>query len=209
MSEAGRIRPAASLGLALCRRCERLNEAERSVCRACGGPLGERPQRRIQQTLALLTLAVLLYFPANVWPILRVSRFGMEETNTILGGVATLWGDGSIGIAVIIFFASVFVPLAKIAALAWLCLQTTCWPGRQARHMSLLYRAVEFVGRWSMMDVFVVATLAGLVRFGRLFSVEAGPAALPFAGVVVATMLAARRFDGRALWRDCPESERA
>lgn len=172
-------------------------------CGAHGHGLG-RPHAAwhpsLQRTWAWLITSVLLYLPANFLPIMVTQRMGSPRGSTILGGVITLWHHGSYPIATIIFVASVLVPVGKILILVWLCLShQLAWSG-SVEQKTRYYRITELVGRWSMVDVFVVGVLVALVRFGSIMSVVPGPAALAFAGMVVTTMLAARSFDPRLLW---------
>ncbi|HET8792101.1 MAG TPA: paraquat-inducible protein A, partial [Modicisalibacter sp.] len=120
--------------------------------------------------------------------------------STIIGGVVELWQIGSYPVATVIFVASILVPVGKLLALGWLCIAAKRSAGYHPAIRTRLYRLTEFIGRWSMVDIFVVAILAALIRGGALMSVSPGPAALPFAGVVVLTMLAAFTFDPRLLW---------
>lgn len=148
--------------------------------------------------MALNGAAVVLYFPANFLPVMTIDGIGGPQINTILGGVATFWQMHAYLPAIIIFVASVVVPILKIIAIGWLCVAAR-------RNLSPLpatriYRITEFVGRWSMVDVFVVAVLVAVIQFGNFMTVRPGPAALSFAGVVILTMLAAMAFDPRLLW---------
>jgi len=154
----------------------------------------------LQKTWAWLLTSVLLYLPANFLPIMFTSRLGSPRGSTIMGGVFTLWHHGSYPIATIIFVASVLVPVGKIAILIWLCLSVQLrWTG-SVKRKAQLYRLTELVGRWSMVDVFVVGVLVALIQFGALMTIVPGPGALAFAGMVFTTMLAAGSFDPRLLW---------
>lgn len=157
----------------------------------------------LQRTWALLIAAIVFYLPANLFPIMVTEFLGQAHTSTILGGVVTLWADGSYPIATIIFIASVLVPVVKILALGWLCLSVSLGKQTAIHGRSHLYRAMEIIGRWSMVDVFVVAVLFALVRLGAVMSIIAGPAALSFSAVVVATIAAANSFDPRLMWDRC------
>ena len=149
--------------------------------------------------MALLVTAIILYVPANVLPIMSTTVMGNPVDNTIMGGVITLWKMGSYPIAAIIFVASVFVPLAKLASLTVLC-----WAAKYGRSdpkkQAVLYRVTEYIGKWSMIDVFVVAVLVALIKLGDVLSFYPGLAALTFAGVVILTMTAAENFDPRLIW---------
>lgn len=153
-----------------------------------------------QKTWALLATAVIMYIPANVFPIMNTRTLGQDEPSTILGGVVLLWQMGSYPIAMVIFFASVFVPVAKLIVLAWLNFSVQKNMALQEKERTFLYRVTEFIGRWSMIDVFVVAILVSLVQLGNAMSIYPGPAALAFCGCVILTMLAAMTFDERLIW---------
>lgn len=190
---------AAARGLACCLSCGKLSPLQLRHCPRCGSRLQLRKPQSLQRCGAWLLTAVLLYLPANLYPIMATEFLGREELSTILGGVILLWAHGSYPIALVIFIASVLVPIAKILALAWLCLTVSRGHNRPSR-LSALYQLTELVGRWSMVDVFVVAILVALIQLGALMSIYPGIAALAFAGVVIATMLAALSFDPRLIW---------
>jgi paraquat-inducible protein A len=154
----------------------------------------------MQRTWALLLTAAVLYIPANVLPIMQTELFGQVSDSTILGGVAVLWEHGSYPVALVILIASVFVPLAKLFTLVWLSFSVSRRHQTRPRERTVLYRLTELVGRWSMVDVFVVAILVALIQLGGLMSIHPGPAALAFAGVVIVTMFAAMSFDPRLIW---------
>ncbi|MEP1384610.1 MAG: paraquat-inducible protein A [Paraglaciecola sp.] len=154
----------------------------------------------VQKTWALLVTSVLLYIPANVLPIMHTNTLGNDEPSTILGGVILLWKMGSYPIAIIIFIASVFVPLAKLFILCWLNYSVQVESDQKKTERIYWYRVTEFVGRWSMVDVFVVAILVSLIQLDNLMSIVPGYAALAFCGVVICTMLAAITFDSRLIW---------
>jgi paraquat-inducible protein A len=147
----------------------------------------------------LITSAI-LYFPANFLPITYNRVLGKESENTILGGAVILWEHGDKPIAVVIFVASVLVPLGKMTVLSWLCLSVQLGSNFALTQKTKLYRVTEFVGRWSMIDVFVVAILVALIQLGNIMTVRPGVAAVAFAAMVVTTMLASLSFDPRLLW---------
>ncbi|WP_083273164.1 paraquat-inducible protein A [Alteromonas confluentis] len=156
----------------------------------------------IQRTWALLITATLLYIPANLLPIMHTEMFGRDEPSTIIGGAITLWESGDYPVALIIIIASVFIPVAKIVVLAWLNLTVQRGLEKRARIRTRFYQIIEGVGRWSMIDVFVVAILVALVQLGNTFSIYPGPAALAFCAVVFVTMVAAMTFDTRLIWQN-------
>ena len=144
--------------------------------------------------------ATLLYIPANVLPIMTTTMLGTAEPSTILGGVVLLIHHGSYPIAAVIFIASVMVPTGKLIAISWLCWTVARKQKTSRQQRTRMYRVVEFVGKWSMTDVFVVAILVALIQLGGLLSITAGSAAIAFGGVVVTTILAAESFDPRLIW---------
>jgi paraquat-inducible protein A len=159
------------------------------------------PSKSIQTTWSLLLTAVLLYIPANLLPIMVTNTLGNEQPSTIIGGVILLWQSGSYPIAFIIFVASVLVPVAKIVILCWLNFSVQFNQQELSRQRMTWYRFTEFIGRWSMIDVFVVAVLASLIQLGNVMSIHPGHAVVAFCGVVIATMLAAMSFDTRLIWQ--------
>ncbi|MGM0782887.1 MAG: PqiA/YebS family transporter subunit [Pseudomonadota bacterium] len=198
---------AAPQGLTGCPTCgliNRLSSHGHSTCRRCGEPLHARHPHSLQRTWALLAAAAVMYVPANLYPIMTTTSLGNASPSTIIGGVVELIQMGSWPVATVIFVASVIVPVGKLVALAWLCLVVARSNELNAGARTRLYRLTEFIGRWSMVDVFVVAILVALIRAGTLMSITPGPAALAFGGVVVFTMLAAMTFDPRLIWDSPP-----
>lgn len=198
---------AMSAGLVGCHICGALSDAGADSCKRCGEHLHSRKPGGLNRTWALLFTSIILYVPANLYPIMDTVFLGDDSPSTILGGVLVLWAMGSYPIAAVIFFASVVVPLVKILALLWLCYMVQRGQGTSPLGKLKLYRMTEFVGRWSMIDVFVVAILAGLIRLDNLMTIYPGPAAVAFAGVVLVTMVAAMSFDSRLIW-DLQQGER-
>lgn len=194
-------------GLTGCHICGALSKAGSHRCGRCGGHLHDRKPGGLNRTWALLITSSILYIPANLYPIMDTVFLGDDTPSTILGGVVLLWAMGSYPIAAVIFFASVVVPLVKILALFWLCYAVQNGHAASPLRKLKLYRMTEFVGRWSMIDVFVVAILAGLIRLDNLMTIYPGPAAVAFAGVVLITMVAAMSFDSRLIW-DLQQGER-
>ncbi len=162
----------------------------------------------IQQTWALIFTAFLLYFPANFLPIMTTRSLGKDEFNTILGGVIVLWRDGSYPVAIIIFIASIVVPIIKFIVLAWLNYSVQQGDNSYQLQRAQLYRITEFIGRWSMIDIFAVAILASLIQLGTAMVIHPGPAAVSFCAVVILTMLAANTFDSTLIWKKTPSYER-
>ncbi|WP_129138429.1 paraquat-inducible protein A [Modicisalibacter coralii] len=195
---------AAEQGLAGCPTCGLVNTLDthgHGRCRRCGEPLHARVPNSLQRTWALLAASAVMYVPANLYPIMTTTYLGDASPSTIIGGVVQLWQMGSYPVAGVIFVASVLVPVGKLLALSWLCIAARYRTGEHRTVRTRLYRVTELIGRWSMVDVFVVAILVALIRAGTLMSITPGPAALAFAAVVVLTMLAAITFDPRLLWQ--------
>lgn len=198
------VRSAASRGLQRCNVCDLVSRSPQgaggSSCPRCGHPLFLRKPKSLQRTLALLIAASVVYLPANLLPILHTQTATFEADSTIMGGVVSLWSSGSWPLALLVFFASIFVPLLKLIVLSGLVLSVHQGWQQRARERSALFRLVEFVGRWSMLDIFVVALLTALVQIRGLATITPGPAALAFAAVVILTMYAAQSFDPRLIW---------
>ncbi len=154
-----------------------------------------------QTTWALLATAVLVYIPASVYPIMNTNILGRESPSTIMEGVILMWQHGSYPIAIIIFIASVFIPIAKIIALSWLNYTLHIKSNHRNQQRIVLYRLTEFVGRWSMIDVFVVVILVSLVQIGNSMSILPGPGVIAFCALVIITMLAAMSFDSHQIWQ--------
>ncbi|MBL1269832.1 MAG: paraquat-inducible protein A [Halomonas sp.] len=195
--------PAGEQGLTGCPTCgliNRLSPQGRGHCIRCHEKLHQRLPNSLQRTWALLGASAIMYIPANVYPIMTTTSLGNSSPSTIIGGVVQLIQMGSWPIAAVIFIASVIVPVGKLVALIWLCLVVKRSSALNAQSRTRLYRLTEFIGRWSMVDVFVVAILVALIRAGSLMSITPGPASLAFGSVVVLTMLAAMTFDPRLIW---------
>ena len=171
-------------------------------CSRCGHVLHARKPMSVQRTWACVVAAAVLYVPANVLPIMTTVQALQHEDHTLIGGILELWGEGSWGLSIIVFIASIAVPVLKIGALALLAWSTRYAPTWRRLDRARLYRLIEAVGHWSMLDVYVVVLLAATIRFGPLASVSAGPGLLAFAAVVVLTMLATYTFDPKLIWDD-------
>jgi len=177
-----------------------LGKGKHLACVRCGTALHVRKPDSINRTWALLIAAMILYIPANLLPVMvTYSLFGAQD-DTIMSGVVLFWTSGSKGLAIIIFIASVVVPMLKLGVLALLAFTAQRRSRWRPRQRTILYRMVEFIGRWSMLDIFVVTLTVALVRFKSLAVITAGPGALAFGAVVVLTMLAAMQFDPRLIW---------
>ena len=185
-----------------CQRCHMLcrQAAKPVVCPRCGAPLHSRKPNSIARTWALVLAATVFYIPANVLPVTITTSIGMVQSDTIMSGVIYFMHSGSWPVALVIFVASIFVPILKLIILSFLLISVQRrWHWRPVDR-TRLYRLTEAIGRWSMLDVFVVTILVALVHLGALASIEAGPGAVFFAAVVVVTMLAAEAFDPRLIW---------
>ena len=193
---------AASKGLANCEVCGKLSDAKLKKCPRCHSHLELRKANSIQHALVFTITACILYIPANVLPITITYQLGQEINSTIIGGVFFLWKHGSYPVASVIFIASVMVPSAKILALFFLCWAAVNKKLTNHRDYTKLYRIVEIIGRWSMVDVFVVAILVALIQLGGILAFAPGAAAVSLAGVVILTMFAAFSFDPRLIWDD-------
>ena len=197
---------AAEAGLISCHSCRLLcrDPAHRKTgypfCPRCGASLHRRKPACLSRTWALVIAALLLYVPANVLPITLTTSLGQTQSDTILSGVVYFMITGSWHIALIIFVASILVPLVKLVVLIYLLVSVQFKWRWRPRERTRLYRLTEAVGRWSMVDIYVVTVLVALVRMEALADVTAGPAGLYFAAVVVLTMLAADSFDPRLIW---------
>lgn len=194
---------AAGRGLALCLACHALNPCPPGLgvrCRRCGAAVALRKPHSLARTWYYVLAAFALLIPANVYPIMTLLQFGRGEPATIIDGVVILLKHGLWGIAAIVFVASFLVPVGKLAALSLLLVsiqfRTELCPVNRTR----LFRLVEFLGRWSMLDIFVVTLLVALVHLGQVAAVEPGLGSLAFAAAVVVTMFAAASFDPRLIW---------
>ena len=195
---------AARQGYWLCHTCHLLSRAEtrraKPCCPRCGSSLHRRKRDSLTRTWALILTAYILYIPANLLPIMTVTMSGRGEPDTIFSGVKELVLGGMWPLALLIFFASITVPVLKLLALTYLLLSVQFKSHWRPRERTVLYRITESVGRWSMIDIFVIAILVALVKLGSLATIEAGAGAVAFGGVVVITMFAAMSFDPRLIW---------
>jgi len=193
---------AARSGYLLCPICHLLSRkaAPHPRCPRCGAALHPRKPDSLARTWALTLTAYILYIPANVLPVMSVTMTGKGEPDTILSGVKELALGGMWPLALLVFFASVTVPVLKLLMLTYLLLSVQFKSHWRPRERTVLYRITEAVGRWSMIDIFVIAILVALVKLGSLATIEAGAGAVAFGGVVVITMFAAMSFDPRLIW---------
>ena len=203
---------AASAGLVACHFCGLLarpaSRAAPGHCPRCGERLEWRHPHSLQRTWAFLIAAAILYVPANALPVLTTNTIVSSESDTIMSGVVYLYTSGSWPLALIVLVASVMIPLGKIIALGYVLVSVQLGSAKSNRQRTRLYRTVEFIGRWSMLDVFVDTFVVALVQLSPLMSVEPGPGVVYFMAVVVLTMFAAMSFDPRLIWdRSTPTLE--
>lgn len=197
---------AKQMGLARCHHCGQLNQLcetksnQQAECSCCHTTLHFRQPQSLQRTWAYSLAALVMLIPANVMPILTVIHFGKGEPDTIISGIVDLWQAGLWVISAIVFIASILVPIIKLLAIVLLLL-VVHWrlPFNKAQCI-LLYRFIHFIGRWSMLDLFMISILVTLVHLGNIASVESGPGATAFGAVVVLTIFAAKSFDPRLIW---------
>lgn len=174
--------------------------ARRCICPRCGGATGQRKEDAFNQCAAMVATAAILYIPANLLPVMTVLNFGERTPNTILSGIGELWDEGVWPLAIIVFVASLAVPLLKLLGLSWCLAMILRRSGSQLVARTRLVRLISFIGRWSNIDVFTISILCVLANFGNLEQVEVDPGAVCFAAVVILTMIASHRFDIRMMW---------
>lgn len=187
-------------GLVGCLACTRVHAQGTPFCSRCGARLHSRRPESLQKVWAWLIAGLVAYIPANLYPMLRTATLTEEHASTILSGVAELVQHREYGVALIVFVASVLIPIGKFGAIAFLALSIRyrwTWSLHQKHR---LHAVVEFIGRWSMIDVFVVAILSALVQLGSVATINPGIAAVSFSLSVAFTMLSAQAFDPRMIW---------
>jgi len=200
------VRTALSASLLSCGVCHLLVRRPRGAaepaghCPRCGAALHSRKPNSIARTWALVIAAFVFYVPANVLPITKVTSLGATQSDTIMSGVIYFIRSGMWPIALVIFVASIFVPLVKLLILMLLLISVQRRSRWRPKDRTRLYRITEAIGRWSMVDIFVVTILVALVHLGALANIEAQPGAVFFAAVVVITIFAAMSFDPRLMW---------
>ncbi len=190
-------------GLVLCSECHSIHryiEDKQIQCHCCGAELHQRKPDSLNRTWALLIASIILFIPANVLTIMNVAYFGVDDPSTIIGGVILLIQLGSYPVAFVVFVASVIVPLFKMLGISMILLSLKFNINMTERQKVKMFRFIEFIGRWSMLDIFVISILAALVNISGVAVITAGGAATAFGALVVLTMLAANSFDPRLLW---------
>lgn len=195
---------AARLGLCSCHVCNLVVKRNRfSVeerCPRCGTRLHFRKPGSVRRCWSLLISAYILYIPSNLLVMMETGSLISYRKDTIMSGIIHLWKTGNVPIALIVFIASIVIPLLKLISLTWLLLSVQRRSKSRPRQRTRLYRLIELIGRWSMLDVYVVTLLAALVQLGSMAMVKAGPAAIAFGAVVILTMFASMQFDPRLIW---------
>jgi len=169
-------------------------------CPRCGARLHLRKTNGMARTWALLITSLILLFPANLLPIMTVTYLGEKEPNTIIEGIEHFMQSGEYFIAIIIFFASILVPIFKVVGIMLIMISIQKRWQTWLKHRTLMFRVIKFIGRWSMLDIFVIAVMVALVNLGTLTTITPAPAATYFAAVVISTMLASNTFDTRIIW---------
>jgi len=198
------VTSAAEAGLVTCETCHLLSRPAKAgrpgYCPRCGAELVWRRHNSIQYAWAFLIAAAICYIPANVLPVLNTNTVTGSEADTIMSGVVFLYTSGSWPLALVVLVASVMIPLGKLIALAYLLITVQWGSVRGNRDRTRLYRMVEIIGRWSMLDVFVDTFTVALVQLQPLMSVEPGAGVVFFMAVVVLTVIAVQLFDPRLIW---------
>lgn len=191
---------ARDIGIVACRRCTKAWPLGTETCGRCGHRLLSRDPMSLQRVWALWIMGALCYIPANLYPMLSTRTLFNVDESTIIGGAVELAHHGNFGVAAIILFASVVIPLGKFWAIAYLAITLKRHTRVSRRMRQMMYEVVEYIGRWSMIDIFVVAILSALVQLKTLASINPGTASFFFALSVVFTMLSAQAFDSRMIW---------
>lgn len=193
-------------GIALCRDCHKLvrmqgvPRGKKAFCPRCGGAVTFRKPDSLSRTWAWLLTGAILFVPANLYPVMTVVSMGTGQPDTIMSGVIHLMEAGMYPIAAVVFIASIFVPLMKLIGIIVLLCVVQWRLKLNAVQCTMMYRWIEFIGRWSMLDLFMISILVTLVDLGSIATVSAGAGSTAFAGVVVTTMFAAASFDPRLIW---------
>jgi len=202
---------AAQASLISCHACHQLSRIPAvltnrdAICPRCEAHIHVRKPNSISRTWALLIAAYILYVPANLLPVMTVISFGKGEADTILSGVEALIHAGMWPIALLVFFASIIVPVTKLLSLTYLLLSVHYKSQWRPRERTVLYRITEVIGRWSMIDIFMISILIALVKLEAVATIEPGMGAISFAAVVILTMFAAMGFDPRFIWDNMEE----
>ena len=191
---------ARSAGRVACRSCGLVAPLQHRSCARCGAALRSRDAQSLQKVWAFWIAGLVAYIPANIYPMLRSTELFRTKESTIAGGVVDPIHYGDYAVAAIVFVASIVIPVGKFVAVAWLAVILARPHDQDTRRLRFVHEIVEFIGRWSMIDVFVVAILSALVQFETFATINPGIAAISFAVSVVFTMLSAQSFDSRLIW---------
>lgn len=186
----------------LLQRVEELRPGAAAECCRCGSLLGLRRVDSLRRTAAFSLAALILYVPANIYPILRMDYYGAYSESTVWDGCVRLFQDGQWVVATIVFLASIIIPLFKLLGLFFLVATTRAGSARRRRERTWTCRIIEAIGPWAMLDVFLLSVLVALVRLERLATVLPGPGLLAFTAVVVLTILASASFDPALIWEE-------
>jgi len=200
---------ASRAGLVACHACSRVQPRIRTKeqrCTRCGALLHRRNPDSLMRTWALLIAAAVLYIPANLLPVMHTSSLLGAEDDTIMSGVVYFWTSGDWPLAIVVFVASILVPMLKLSVLVLLTVTSQRRSTWRPLERTKLYRIVERIGRWSMLDIFVITLTVALVQFKSLAVITAGPGALAFGSVVILTMIASMQFDPRLIWDPVDEA---
>lgn len=186
-----------------CKNCHKVYEKENYdefVCTRCNHKVRKRVKNSLQVSLALTICAILLYIPAMVYPMMEITKFGIKTESTILEGVISFIEYKSYFIAFVIFTASVIIPLIKLVGLLLIFISLKIDIKIENKNKNRIFKFIEMIGKWSMIDIYVIALLASVIQLGEIFNIKGGLAATSFALVVILTMVAAHRFDTRIIW---------
>ena len=184
----------------LCLHCHYLNDASEDRCKRCNSNISQRKKNSFTLTLAFAISSLIFLVPANLLPMMIVTTLGVDDASTIMEGVLYFLNHGSIGIGIVIFIASIAVPVFKLSVIFYLLILTKINGKKNLKLAMKLYRTIELIGKWSMLDIFVVALMVSMVQFKTLATIVTGPAAIAFALAVVLTIIATQSFDSRLLW---------
>lgn len=186
-----------------CRNCHKIFEKEDYTpfkCDCCGHKVRRRVKNSLQVSLALVITAIFLFIPAMVYPMMEVTQLGIKQGSTIIEGVISFLNYGDYFIAIVILTASVIIPLIKLLGLLFIFISLSVNVKMKNKNKLRIFYFIEAIGKWSMIDIYVVAILASVVQLSEVFNIKGGIAATSFALVVVLTMIAAHRFDTRIIW---------
>lgn len=186
----------------LLQRMEELRPGTAAECCRCGSILAERKVDSLRRTAAFSLAALIFYIPANIYPILRMEYYGAYSESTVWDGCATLFQNGQWVVAAIVFCASILIPLFKLLGLFYLAVTAQVTSARRRRERTWIWRIIDVVGPWAMLDVFLLSVLVALVKMGQFATVLPGPGILAFTAVVVLTILASASFDPKLIWEE-------